>query len=102
MLWPIVYCSSHFGVCLGGSITTDITDMWINEVDMLMAVQKSAVSCSENPRKEADMTGVVINCTVCFGHNLVHSGNLQFNSSQTGCKVRWSDDWCKISERRPK
>ena len=25
----------------------------------------SAVSCSENPRKEADVTGVVINCTLC-------------------------------------
>ena len=65
MLWPIVYCFSHFVVCLGRSITTDIMDMWINEVDMLMAVQMSAVSCLENPRKETDMTGVVINCTVC-------------------------------------
>ena len=26
---------------------------------------RSDVSCSENPRKEADVTGVVINCTLC-------------------------------------
>ena len=39
MLWPIVYCSSHFGVCHGRSFTTDITDMWMNEVVLLMLVQ---------------------------------------------------------------
>ena len=67
---------------------------------------RSNVSCHlllDNPRKEANVTGVVINCTLCwFGNNLVHSGNWQFNSSHTGCKIRWSGDWCYIPIRRLK
>ena len=33
----------------------------------------SAVSCSENPRKEADVTGVVINCTLCSLVTTLHT-----------------------------
>ena len=73
MLWPIICCSSHLGVCLGRSVTTDIMDMWMNTVVMLMVVQIGQdgyvheVRCelSAAPRKEADMTGVVMNCTLC-------------------------------------
>ena len=114
MLQPIIYCSNHFGVCLGRSFTTDIMDMWMNEIVMLMVVQigqdgfymwgqVSAVSCSENPRKEANVTGVVINCTFCGLVSTLHTVEIdKCNSSHTGCKIRWSGDWCYIPERRPK
>ena len=38
MLWPIVDSSSHFGVCLGRSFITDIMDMWMNEVVMVVQI----------------------------------------------------------------
>ena len=109
MLWPIVYCSIYFGVYLGRSITTDIMDMWINEVDMLTAVQMSAISCSENPRKEADMTGVVINCTVYrlvttlhtvnIDNLIAHRQEVRSDGQMIGVKsqkgdLNCSDQWC--------
>ena len=49
----------------------------------------SDVSCSENPRKEANVTSVVINCTLCgLVTTLCTVGIDNFNSSHTGCKIR--------------
>ena len=47
------------------------------------------------------MLSTELNC-VCFRYKVVHSGNWQFYSSHTGCKIRWSGDWCYIPERRPR
>ena len=45
------------------------------------------------------MLSTELNC-VCFRYKVVHSGNWQFYSSHTGCKIRWSGDQCNILERR--
>ena len=37
------------------------------------------------------MLSTELNC-VCFRYKVVHSGNWQFYSSHTGCKIRWSGD----------
>ena len=114
MLWPIFLLFQSFW-CVSWEMYYNWqhghVDYWSRYANSsatwakVMLYMRSDVSCQL--LRESQKGGQYDWCCyqlyfVWFGYNLAHSGNWQFNNSQTGCKIRWSGDWCYLPERRPK